>query len=109
MPTYEYACAACGKDFELFQSIKDDPIKTCPLCGKTGEVRRKIGRGAGIIFKGSGFYETDYKRKSDSGSAASSPSSSSSSASTSASSSSSGSTPAPKTESKPSSPPPSSS
>jgi putative FmdB family regulatory protein len=61
MPTYEYACAQCGLEFEVFQSIKDDPLKNC-TCGKEGSVRRKIGRGAGIIFKGTGFYETDYKR-----------------------------------------------
>ena len=61
MPTYEYACAECSREFEVFQSIKDEPLKTCD-CGKNGAVRRKIGRGAGIIFKGSGFYETDYKR-----------------------------------------------
>lgn len=73
MPTYEYACGACGREFEVFQSIKDEPLNTCD-CGKSGQVKRKIGRGAGIIFKGSGFYETDYKRstpaKSDAGSAA---------------------------------------
>jgi putative FmdB family regulatory protein len=64
MPTYEYACTTCGKEFELFQSMKDEPLKTCN-CGRGGEVRRKVGRGAGLIFKGSGFYETDYKRKPD--------------------------------------------
>lgn len=66
MPTYDYACSACGKEFEVFQSIKDQPLKTCKVCGKTGTVRRKIGTGAGVIFKGSGFYETDYKRNSSS-------------------------------------------
>jgi putative FmdB family regulatory protein len=66
MPTYEYACTTCGKEFELFQSMKDDALKTCN-CGQNGVVRRKIGRGAGLIFKGTGFYETDYKRKSGSG------------------------------------------
>ncbi|PTY05539.1 FmdB family transcriptional regulator [Opitutaceae bacterium EW11] len=71
MPTYEYACSACGKEFEVFQSIKDQPLKTCTLCGQSGQVRRKIGRGAGVIFKGSGFYETDYKRSSSSGGSAS--------------------------------------
>ncbi len=64
MPTYEYACKTCGKEFEVFQSIKADALTTCD-CGKGGELRRKIGRGAGIIFKGTGFYETDYKRKPD--------------------------------------------
>lgn len=66
MPTYEYACTTCGKEFELFQSIKDDPLKVCK-CGQAGAVKRKIGSGAGLIFKGSGFYETDYKRKPSSG------------------------------------------
>src|SRR3954452_17791439 len=61
MPTYEYACNKCGLEFEVFQSMKDDPLKTCN-CGKKGKVTRKIGRGAGLIFKGNGFYETDYKR-----------------------------------------------
>jgi len=62
MPTYEYACTTCGKEFELFQSIKDEPLKNC-TCGQSGQVKRKIGSGAGLIFKGSGFYETDYRRK----------------------------------------------
>ena len=67
MPTYEYECAKCRKTFELVQSMKDNPLKTCPknLCrqktwGK-GKVKRKIGAGAGLIFKGSGFYITDYR------------------------------------------------
>jgi putative FmdB family regulatory protein len=67
MPTYEYECAKCKKAFELVQSMKDDALKTCPknLCrqktwGK-GPVKRKIGAGAGLIFKGSGFYITDYR------------------------------------------------
>lgn len=63
MPTYDYQCAACGDQFEQFQSIKDDPLDTCPQCGKRGKVKRLIGTGAGIIFKGGGFYETDYKKK----------------------------------------------
>jgi putative FmdB family regulatory protein len=63
MPTYEYICQKCGKTFEVFQSMKDAPLKTCTFC-KNGRVKRLIGRGAGIIFKGSGFYETDYKRSS---------------------------------------------
>lgn len=67
MPTYEYECDGCGHEFELFQSMKDDPIKTCPECKKK-KVRRLLGSGAGIIFKGSGFYETDYKRKDSSSS-----------------------------------------
>ncbi|MFH0910367.1 MAG: zinc ribbon domain-containing protein [Planctomycetota bacterium] len=61
MPTYEYECSGCGHAFERFQSIKDKPIRTCPSCGRR-KVSRLMGSGAGIIFKGSGFYETDYKR-----------------------------------------------
>ena len=60
MPTYEYECDACGHAFEKFQSITAAPIKKCPICGKR-RVRRLIGCGAGIIFKGSGFYQTDYR------------------------------------------------
>ena len=59
MPTYEYECQRCGHEFEQFQSIKDEPLKRCPKC--RGKVRRKIGTGAGIIFKGAGFYATDYR------------------------------------------------
>ncbi|MHC4914876.1 MAG: FmdB family zinc ribbon protein [Planctomycetota bacterium] len=61
MPTYEYRCAKCGHEFEEFQAITAEPIRKCPQCGKKA-VERLIGTGAGIIFKGSGFYETDYKR-----------------------------------------------
>ncbi|MDD2765225.1 MAG: zinc ribbon domain-containing protein [Opitutaceae bacterium] len=61
MPTYEYSCLKCEKTFEVFQSMKDAPLKTCN-CGQKGRVKRLVGRGSGIIFKGSGFYETDYKR-----------------------------------------------
>jgi putative FmdB family regulatory protein len=61
MPTYEYACRKCDEVIEVFQSMRDDPLANCPKCGEAG-VKRLIGRGAGIIFKGSGFYETDYKR-----------------------------------------------
>ena len=60
MPTYDYECNACGHAFELFQSIKAAAVKKCPKCGKL-KVRRLIGIGAGIIFKGSGFYCTDYR------------------------------------------------
>lgn len=60
MPTYEYRCTACGHAFEKFHSITADPIKQCPQCGKK-KVKRLIGTGAGIIFKGSGFYITDYR------------------------------------------------
>ena len=63
MPTYEYHCDACGHDFEQFQSITSKPTKKCPKCGKN-KVRRLIGTGAGMIFKGSGFYITDYRDKS---------------------------------------------
>jgi len=62
MPTYEYECRSCKHRFEEFQSITDEPIKVCPRCGKA--VRRLFGGGLGIIFKGSGFYTTDYKRSS---------------------------------------------
>jgi putative FmdB family regulatory protein len=61
MPTYEYACRNCEDVFEVVQSMRDAPLTTCPKCGQA-TVKRLIGRGAGIIFKGSGFYETDYKR-----------------------------------------------
>ena len=57
MPTYEYECKKCSYNFELFQSMSDEPIKICPQCGK--EVRRLIFGGAGVIFKGPGFYVTD--------------------------------------------------
>jgi len=60
MPTYEYICDACGHDLEEFQSMSAKPLKKCPDCGKNKLVRQ-IGTGAGIIFKGSGFYETDYR------------------------------------------------
>ena len=61
MPTYEYVCPPCGHEFEKFQSMNDNPVKVCPVCRKR-QVKRKIGMGAGLIFKGSGFYETDYKQ-----------------------------------------------
>ncbi len=60
MPTYEYKCDACGHVFEKFQSITAAPIRKCPQCDKFS-VRRLIGTGAGLIFKGSGFYITDYR------------------------------------------------
>ena len=59
MPTYEYECGKCGHTFEKFQSMTDERVKTCPVC--RGKVKRLFGTGAGIIFKGSGFYETDYR------------------------------------------------
>lgn len=63
MPTYEYICDGCGCEFERFQSITAKSVRVCPKCGKR-KVKRLIGRGAGIIFKGSGFYETDYRSES---------------------------------------------
>ena len=59
MPTYEYKCLDCGIQFDRFQSITEDPIKQCPECA--GQTKRLIGAGAGLIFKGSGFYITDYR------------------------------------------------
>jgi putative FmdB family regulatory protein len=63
MPTYEYECGACGQRFEKFQSIMAAPVRTCPACGKR-KARRLIGAGGGVIFKGSGFYQTDYRSES---------------------------------------------
>lgn len=63
MPTYEYECLRCGYRFEEFQKMSDEPVKRCPQC--RGKVKRLIGAGSGIIFKGSGFYATDYGRKQD--------------------------------------------
>jgi putative FmdB family regulatory protein len=63
MPTYEYECDACGHTFEQFQSITAAPVKKCPKCGKN-KVKRLLGTGAGLIFKGSGFYSTDYRSES---------------------------------------------
>lgn len=63
MPTYEYACQRCGP-MEIFQSIKEDTMKVCPSCGSK-RFRKLISRGGGIIFKGDGFWETDYNRSSD--------------------------------------------
>ncbi len=63
MPTYDYRCDACEHEWELFQSIKANPVRKCPECGKL-KAKRIIGAGAGIIFKGSGFYQTDYRSKS---------------------------------------------
>jgi putative FmdB family regulatory protein len=60
MPTYDYVCDACEHEFEEFQMMSAKPLKKCPECGKN-KLRRLIGTGAGIIFKGSGFYETDYR------------------------------------------------
>lgn len=67
MPTYEYVCNKCGHEFEAFQSMKDEPLDTCPECHQR-TVKRLIGGGAGLIFKGSGFYITDYKKPAGGGS-----------------------------------------
>jgi putative FmdB family regulatory protein len=63
MPTYEYTCEACSHHFDEFQSITADPLKKCPECGKR-KLRRGFGGGAAILFKGSGFYQTDYRSES---------------------------------------------
>ncbi len=63
MPTYDYVCDGCGHAFELFQSMTDSVKKTCPECGKK-KLRRLIGAGGAIVFKGSGFYKTDYRSES---------------------------------------------
>jgi putative FmdB family regulatory protein len=69
MPTYEYVCEKCGHEFEVFQSMNDKPLSVCPrdVCTREkwgkGKVKRKVGAGAGLIFKGSGFYITDYRSK----------------------------------------------
>ncbi len=62
MPTYDYRCNACGHQFEEFQSITSEPIRICPVCGQE-QVTRLLSGGTGLIFKGSGFYITDYKSK----------------------------------------------
>jgi putative FmdB family regulatory protein len=104
MPTYEYACSACGHQFEEFQSIKSKPLTTCPSC-KNKKVKRLISAGAGFIFKGSGFYITDYRSesykaaaKSDSGAPAASTASSESKPAAAPAKTD---TPAPKAEAKP--------
>jgi putative FmdB family regulatory protein len=62
MPTYEYVCKDCGHEFEAFQSMSAAPLEECPEC--EGSVQRLIGTGAGLLFKGSGFYQTDYRSSS---------------------------------------------
>jgi putative FmdB family regulatory protein len=93
MPTYDYECESCGKSFELFQSISEAPKTKCPQCGRQ-KLKRLIGAGAGFLFKGSGFYITDYrstdykaKAKADTSGSSGSPSPASSSSSSSGSSS----------------------
>jgi len=66
MPTYEYECESCGHSFERFQPISARPVRVCPMCGRR-KVRRLPGMGAGIIFRGSGFYATDYRNSSSGG------------------------------------------
>ncbi len=63
MPTYDYVCDACKHEFEQFQSIKEEPMRKCPKCGKK-KLRRLIGPGAALVFKGTGFYKTDYRSES---------------------------------------------
>jgi putative FmdB family regulatory protein len=64
MPNYDYECKDCGKRFEIFQSMSDAKLVDCPLEGCSGKVTRLLGTGGGIIFKGSGFYKTDYRSSS---------------------------------------------
>jgi len=61
MPTYEYECTKCGHIFDWYQSMSSEHLKTCPKC--KGKLKRLIGSGSGLVFKGTGFYETDYKKK----------------------------------------------
>jgi putative FmdB family regulatory protein len=63
MPTYEYKCSNCEEVFEFFQKMTDEPLTTCPVCA--GQMKRLISGGVGVIFKGSGFYTTDYKNSSN--------------------------------------------
>jgi putative FmdB family regulatory protein len=107
MPTYDYQCEACGHRFEKFQSIKAPPIRRCPSCGKN-QVKRLLSTGAGIIFRGSGFYITDYrdpsyheKAKADTGGASTSSSDKSADAPKPAATDAKPAAPAPKAEAKP--------
>mgnify|MGYP005852459361 CR=1 FL=1 len=70
MPTYIYHCTSCEKDYEVVQRMSDAPLTTCS-CGESGKIQRQLSAGAGVIFKGSGFYETDYKRGGESKSSSS--------------------------------------
>jgi putative FmdB family regulatory protein len=107
MPTYEYECEGCGHRFDEFQSFKDEQLKTCPKCGKD-TLRRLFGTGAAILFKGSGFYETDYRSDSYKKAAKADQESSSAPAAKPADAGSTGgtSTPATKSDAKPSPPTP---
>ena len=80
MPTYDYVCGACDHAFEHFQSMTSRRLRKCPSCGKP-KLDRLVGSGSGVIFKGSGFYETDYKRSGDSSGSSDSSKTSDSSAS----------------------------
>jgi putative FmdB family regulatory protein len=71
MPTYDYKCGTCNSTFEFFQSMKDDPMTLCPQCGHN-DLKKLVSMPAGLIFKGTGFYQTDYVKKSGSTSASSS-------------------------------------
>jgi len=64
MPTYDYQCEKCGHRFEFFQSMKDAKLEDCPAEACDGKVKRLLGTGAGLIFKGAGFYQTDYRSSS---------------------------------------------
>ena len=66
MPTYDYVCTLCGHELEIFQSMTEGAKRKCPACGEQG-LKRRIGAGAGLIFKGSGFYQTDYRKKGGAG------------------------------------------
>ncbi len=63
MPTYEYRCRSCGHEFERFQKMTDDPLRDCPNCGRP-DARRRISAGGGVLFRGPGFYATDYRKPS---------------------------------------------
>jgi putative FmdB family regulatory protein len=107
MPTYEYVCSKCGHEFEKFQPIADKPLRTCPedLCAKKkwgrGKVKKIIGAGAGLIFKGSGFYITDYRSDNYKESAKKDSAAAKTSAGDAKASSTGDAKPAPKTETKP--------
>lgn len=94
MPRYEYQCGACGTAFEATHKMSDPPVTTCPSCGKEGQVQRLLSAGSGLIFKGSGFYITDYKNSNASSSTPSTSKGSDSTPSTSSPSGDSGSAPA---------------